>query len=134
VVGSGDITVEIPDGRTVPIAMVPPASALPVSLSKRAARHVASQLARLSGAPGVRLSVEPAGCSGLRYRLTPVDAFRNDDTVFESCGIRIAIDPASLPHVHGTAVDIVQDGLARRVRFHNPNAKQSCGCGESFAT
>jgi iron-sulfur cluster assembly protein len=48
--------------------------------------------------------------------------------------VRIAVDPASLPRVQGTTVDLVQEGLARRLRFDNPNARQSCGCGESFGT
>ena len=54
--------------------------------------------------------------------------------VFESNGIRIAVDPVSLPHVQGTTLDVVQDGLSRRLRFDNPNATQTCGCGESFGT
>jgi iron-sulfur cluster assembly accessory protein len=54
--------------------------------------------------------------------------------VFESAGVRIAVDPASLPRVQGTTVDLVREGLARRLRFDNPNARQSCGCGESFGT
>jgi len=47
-------------------------------------------------------------------------------------GVRVVIDRASLPFVQGTRVDLVQEGLARRVRFDNPNARQTCGCGESF--
>jgi iron-sulfur cluster assembly accessory protein len=48
--------------------------------------------------------------------------------------VRIAVDSASLPRVQGTTVDLVQEGLARRLRFDNPNARRSCGCGESFGT
>ena len=39
---------------------------------------------------------------------------------------------SSLPYLHGTTLDVVEDGLARRVRFDNPNVRQTCGCGESF--
>jgi len=45
---------------------------------------------------------------------------------------RIVVDAASLPYVQGTTLDVVQEGLARRLRFANPNALQTCGCGESF--
>jgi len=49
-------------------------------------------------------------------------------------GVRIAVDPLSLPYLHGVTLDLVQEGLARRLRFDNPNARERCGCGESFST
>ncbi|MND05484.1 Iron-binding protein IscA [compost metagenome] len=57
---------------------------------------------------------------------------RAGDAVFESEGVRIAVDPPSLPFVQGVRIELVQDGLSRRLRFDNPNARQRCGCGESF--
>ena len=105
----------------------------PVSVTERAAKFLAAQLVRHPQAAAVRLAVEPSGCSGLRYRIDPADALRAGDTVFESGGVRIAVDALSLPYLQGTTVDLVQEGLARRLRFDNPNARQSCGCGESFS-
>lgn len=35
--------------------------------------------------------------------------------------------------LQGASVDLVQEGLARRLRFDNPNAHRHCGCGESFS-
>ena len=138
VVGRGDLVIEIPRAAAARAALAPPATAValgvPVSLTERAARHFASQLAKHPGAAAVRLSVEPAGCSGFGYRVDPAPAIHDDDAVFESRGIRIAVDPASLPHVQGTMIDIAEAGLARRLRFDNPNATHTCGCGESFAT
>ncbi len=107
---------------------------LPLAVTAKAATHLAAQLAKHPGALAVRLGVEPAGCSGLRYRVDPATAIRDGDVVFDSAGIRIVVDAASLPHVQGTTIDVVQEGLARRVRFDNPNVRQSCGCGESFGT
>ena len=106
----------------------------PVFVTERAARHLAAQLARHPGAVAVRLAVEPSGCSGFGYRIDPADAIREDDVVFERAGARIAVDALSFPYLQGATLDLVQEGLARRLRFDNPNARQSCGCGESFGT
>jgi iron-sulfur cluster assembly protein len=108
------------------------AGSCPVSVTLRAAKFLAAQLARHPAAVAVRLAVRPAGCSGFGYHVDPADSIREDDKVFESHGVRIAVDARSLPYLQGATVDLVQDGLARRLRFDNPNARESCGCGESF--
>jgi iron-sulfur cluster assembly protein len=126
--GPGEIVVEIPGHERAPA----PGGRSPVLLTPQAARHLAAQLAKHSGAVAVRLAVERSGCSGLAYRIDPAGALRDGDAVFESHGVRIAVDAASLPYVQGTTLDLVQEGLARRLRFDNPNAGESCGCGKSF--
>lgn len=127
-----DLVIEIPASELAPTIAIAAESALPVLLTERAARHIATQLADRPAAAAVRLGVSPAGCSGFRYRLEFADAIREDDVVFESRGVRVAVEPASLPHVQGTQLDLVQEGLARRLRFDNPNVRGTCGCGESF--
>lgn len=108
------------------------AAARPVSMSARAARHFATQLTKHPSAIAVRLAVKSNGCSGFGYQVDPADAVQAGDAIFESHGVRILVDRASLPYLHGTTLDVVEDGLARHVRFDNPNARTSCGCGESF--
>lgn len=128
----GMVAIEVPKGglpqRSGPVL----GTALPILLSERAAKHLAAQLAR-AGSAAVRIALEPSGCSGLRYRFDSAGTIGADDMVFESHGVRIALDPASLPYVQGAMIDLVQEGLARKLRLHNPNARQTCGCGESFA-
>ena len=129
-VGEGELVVAVP--RIDAPRLAAAAGLRPVTLSERAARHFAVQLAKRPGAVGVRLSVQPSGCSGFGYRVDFAEETRVDDAVFESGAIRILVDPLSLPHVQGAAIDVVQEGLARRLRFDNPNARHTCGCGESF--
>ena len=130
--GEGALVVSIPRSDVPRMASAPGLKA--VTLSERAARHFAVQLARRPSALGVRLSVQPSGCSGFGYRVDFAEETRVDDAVFESGAIRILVDPLSLPYVQGAAIDVVQEGLARRLRFANPNARHTCGCGESFGT
>jgi len=127
--GSGDVVIGIALSEA-------PAhgNLLPITMTADAAQFLAAQLAKQPGSAGVRLAVEPSGCSGLRHRIAPLDAVREDDVLFDCSGVRVAVDPSSLPYVQGTTVRLVEEGLARRLRFDNPNAQQQCGCGESFAT
>ncbi len=125
--GAAELVVDIPRGEAPVHAIV-----RPVFVSARAAKHLAAQLAKHPGAVAVRLSALPSGCSGFRYRVDPTDAVKVDDSVFDSGGVRLVVDAASLPYVQGTTLDVVEEGLSRRLRFDNPNARQSCGCGESF--
>lgn len=128
--GEGDLAVFIP--RTEVSRLANAAGLRPVTVSERAARHFAVQLVKRPSAAGVRLAVEPSGCSGFRYRVDFADEARADDVVFECGRIRLLVDALSVPYVQGAAIDVVQEGLSRRVRFENPNARQTCGCGESF--
>lgn len=125
--GSGELVVEIPRAEA-PVHH----RMLGVSVTTRAARHFTAQLAKHRGADGVRVAAVASGCSGFRYRVDPTDGARDGDHIFQSSGIRIVVDAASLPYLQGMTLDVVEDGLNRRVRFDNPNARHSCGCGESF--
>lgn len=125
--GPAELLVDIP-GLELPLQ----GKTLPVTVTERAAKHLAQQLEKHPGAVAVRLGVEPAGCSGLGYRIDPAASISEGDMQFEASGVCIVVDRTSLPYVQGTRLDLVQEGLARRLRFDNPNARQSCGCGESF--
>lgn len=81
---------------------------------------------------GLRLGVKKTGCSGFAYVIDYADAADPEDVCFESLGISIFVDPASLAMIDGTEVDFVKDGLNEAFRFRNPNIRGECGCGESF--
>ena len=81
---------------------------------------------------GVRLGVVGGGCSGLSYEMDFSEQ-RPDDRVIEFEGFRILLDPKSTIYLKGITLDF-QDGLqGKGFIFSNPNARNTCGCGESFA-
>ncbi len=103
-----------------------------VTLTENAARHVAANLARRGTGVGLRGGVRTSGCSGLAYKLEYADDIRPEDSQFESHGVRIIVDPKSLPYLEGTELDFAREGLNEGFKFNNPNVRDSCGCGESF--
>ncbi len=103
-----------------------------VALSEAAARHVNRYLAKRGKGVGVRLGVKTTGCSGLAYTLEYVDEMGPDDVVFEEHGVKVLVDPKSMAYIDGTQLDYVREGLNEGFRFHNPNERDKCGCGESF--
>jgi len=103
-----------------------------VSLTDHAAERVRRFMAGRDGASALRLGVKKTGCSGFAYVLDYADQALADDVEFEDHGVRILVQRDNLPMVDGTRVDFVRDGLNQSFKFSNPNAKDECGCGESF--
>jgi iron-sulfur cluster assembly protein len=81
---------------------------------------------------GLRLKVVGGGCSGLRYELAFDDRMRDGDTTVEVGGVRVIVDEKSALYLVGTTLDFVDTLQESGFKMVNPNAKTTCGCGESF--
>ena len=103
-----------------------------VTLTEAAAKHVQKYLARRGKGVGLRLGLKTSGCSGMAYKLEFADQVEPDDKVWESFGVKVLVDEKSLPYLDGTELDYTREGLQEGFKFHNPNEKSRCGCGESF--
>jgi iron-sulfur cluster assembly protein len=103
-----------------------------ITLTEKAANHVSGYLARRGKGVGLRLGVRTTGCSGMAYKLEFADAVNPDDVLFDSHGVKVLVDPKSLPYIDGTELDYTREGLNEGFKFRNPNVKDECGCGESF--
>ncbi|MGO9987270.1 MAG: iron-sulfur cluster assembly protein IscA [Steroidobacteraceae bacterium] len=103
-----------------------------VTLTEKAARRVRESIAKRGSGIGLRLGVRTAGCSGLAYTMEFADGRQASDCEFQSNGVTLLIDPKSMPYLTGTELDFVREGLNEGFKFHNPNSKAQCGCGESF--
>ena len=84
------------------------------------------------GDVGLRLGVIGGGCSGLSYEME-FSQRRPDDSVIECGEFNVLLDPKSTIYLKGITLDF-QDGLqGKGFVFGNPNATNTCGCGESFS-
>jgi len=104
-----------------------------VDVTPAAVSHFRAQLQRATPASAVRLSVKKSGCTGYMYVMDLVPQAGPDDLhVPLDEGVELLVDRDSLAIVRGTRIDLVTEGVNRQLRFINPNAKDHCGCGESF--
>ena len=103
-----------------------------LTLSQAAAERV-GLIAQKQGKPAIlRLSVEGGGCSGFQYKFDLDDAPEADDSVSETAGVKLVVDPVSLDLVAGSIVDFVESLGGAAFRVENPQAAAGCGCGSSF--
>lgn len=81
---------------------------------------------------GVKLSTPRRGCSGLAYSVDYVTEADPFDEKIETPGGSFYVDGGSILYLIGSNMDWVEDDFTAGFTFENPNAKGSCGCGESF--
>lgn len=82
---------------------------------------------------GLRVSVQPGGCSGFKYSLLIEDKPADDDTILPQAGFNVFVDPFSMQYLNGVTIDYVTSMQGSGFTFKNPNATGGCGCGSSFS-
>lgn len=105
-----------------------------VKLSESAVKQI-KQVQSFENKPGyaLRVSVTGGGCSGMSYKLDFVPEGTERDKVFEQDGVKVVVDPKSLLYLGGMELDYSGGLNGKGFVFNNPNAKKSCGCGNSFS-
>ncbi len=103
-----------------------------LTLTPAAAKRVA-WIAEKQAKPAIlRLSVEGGGCSGFQYKFDLADNAESDDSISETEGVTLVVDPVSLDLVSGSVVDFVESLGGAAFKVENPQAAAGCGCGSSF--
>ncbi|MGE5436784.1 MAG: iron-sulfur cluster insertion protein ErpA [Syntrophothermus sp.] len=105
-----------------------------ITLSEKAIKEVSRIMEEnnIPGTYGIRIGVKGGGCSGFTYTMNFDPEPRESDTIMEQDNVKLFIDGKSLFYLMGTELDF-SDGLnGKGFVFNNPNAKKTCGCGESF--
>ncbi|PKP95345.1 MAG: iron-sulfur cluster assembly accessory protein [Alphaproteobacteria bacterium HGW-Alphaproteobacteria-14] len=103
-----------------------------LTLTPAAAKRIAWIADKQSRPAILRLSVEGGGCSGFQYKFDLADAPDSDDSVSETDGVRLLVDPISLDLIAGSVVDFVESLGGAAFKVENPQAAAGCGCGSSF--
>lgn len=103
-----------------------------LTLTPAAAARISAIADRQARPAILRLSVEGGGCSGFQYKFDLAAAPDADDSVSETDGVRLVVDPVSLDLVAGSVVDFVESLGGAAFKVENPNAAAGCGCGSSF--
>ena len=109
-----------------------PISKREVDITEAAAQEIAKQRAK-RGTPNarIRIGVRGGGCTGFTYVFEWAEEPRPTDKEFSAYGVSIVVDPKSLVYLGGMQLDFVRGMMGHGFKFNNPNAKGSCGCGES---
>lgn len=122
--------------KTTPTPATPAAAPAParpeIAITESAAQEIAKQKAK-RGTPNarIRIGVRGGGCTGFTYVFEWADEIRPTDHEFSAHGEAIVVDPKSLVYLGGMELDFVKGMMGHGFKFNNPNAKGSCGCGES---
>ena len=103
------------------------------TVSDRAARRIAEIIASQGGDAALRVEVQGGGCSGFRYHFDLDRTERPDDVVIEREGARVLVDTVSLDFLGGAELDYTEALMGAHFAVRNPNARSSCGCGDSFS-
>ncbi len=107
----------------------------PITITEAAAAAILAR-ADKDGKAGqsLRVRIRGGGCSGVTYDMSWVEGSRaDDDLVTTQHGATLVVDPRSVPFLDGSTLDYERTLMKQRFVWSNPNAKGSCGCGESFA-
>ena len=103
-----------------------------IALTDKAAENVKRLAAQDDEARVLRVAVEGGGCSGFQYAIGFDTGAEPDDLEVESHGVRVVVDPISLPSLAGSTIDYSDGLIGAGFRFDNPNVASSCGCNSSF--
>lgn len=102
-----------------------------VNVTSAAAAEIKKLLPEEQGKSGLRLAVKGGGCSGMSYGLA-FDNAEDKDNITEIDGVKVFVDPKSAIYLKGVTLDFEGGLQGKGFILKNPNAKSSCGCGESF--
>jgi iron-sulfur cluster assembly accessory protein len=111
-----------------------PSEETPIFLTDKAVEAVKDAISKAGAeGEGLRISVAGGGCSGYEYQLDFDKEERMGDIIMNFGGINVYVDSVSVGYLKGTVIDYISSLNEQGFKFLNPNAKRTCGCGNSFS-
>ncbi len=108
---------------------------LPITLTQAAASAVRQIMAQKNlFESSLRLYISGGGCAGYQYGLALVNKINQEDSIFETDGVKLIVDDVSIRFLQGATVDFVEGVTSNSFKITNPNAISSCSCGQSFTS
>jgi len=104
-----------------------------INLTESASSKVKELMSDREDLIALRVGVRGGGCSGFTYFLEFASKKNETDRELESGGVKLVVDPKSFLYLMGMEVDYLDDLNGAGFKFNNPNARRTCGCGESFS-
>tara|TARA_B100000424_G_scaffold257324_1_gene238117 strand:+ start:140 stop:481 length:342 start_codon:yes stop_codon:yes gene_type:complete len=105
-----------------------------IELTENALKRILDVIKKDPSSLNFRVFVTGGGCSGFQYGFKFDDDVAFDDDVIQFDNFSILVDSMSYPYLYGSTLDFVEDLSGSKFVINNPNAKTTCGCGESFTT
>ena len=105
-----------------------------ITITEFASKKIKELIGEDSEAIGLRVAVKGGGCSGFSYMMVLEPKVAEDDTVVEMNGVKVIVDPQSMPLISGSVVDYSDSLQGAGFQIRNPQAVKTCGCSQSFST
>lgn len=104
-----------------------------IEVSDTAAEKIRNLTDSGDGKRGLRMAVMGGGCSGFSYKLEFTEGPGEMDQIIESNGVQVFVDPKSSLYLNGVTLTFDDGLMGSGFQVVNPNARTTCGCGESFS-
>lgn len=105
-----------------------------IHLRPAAAQEIQRLLQSFPNHHGLRIHLQPSDCAEWIYDLSPAQGVDPKDVTFQVGDLQIVIAESIGPLINGLTIDYAEDLMGGGFRFVNPQASQTCGCGNAFST
>ena len=103
-----------------------------ITMTPAAISKVKAILSERKEETGLRIAIMGGGCSGFQYQMTLEKESGEGDDVLDIDGLKVYVDSRSVLYLKGTQIDYIEEENGSGFKFENPNAMDTCGCGDSF--